>query len=186
MGEVFQSQRKASWAETRRGTWHRPRAPVWLPLVVLAGVAADLHIIAQMRSGAFGRTAEIHSASSPNKAGSTVVFRLCGSSYWQNCVIDGDTIQYAGARIRIADIDAPETHDPKCASEAALGARATQRLLDLMNAGPFEVVSAGSRDRDKYGRDLRLIRRDGRSVGGMLVAEGLARRWDGARHPWCS
>jgi hypothetical protein len=28
--------------------------------------------------------------------------------------------------------------------------------------------------------------RNGRSLGAMLVDEGLARRWDGARHPWCA
>ena len=35
------------------------------------------------------------------------------------------------------------------------------------------------------GRALRVVTRGGESIGGMLVAEGLARRWDGARHPWC-
>jgi hypothetical protein len=30
-----------------------------------------------------------------------------------------------------------------------------------------------------------LVRRDGRSLGERLVAEGLARRWDGARRSWC-
>jgi endonuclease YncB( thermonuclease family) len=105
--------------------------------------------------------------------------------YQQNCVIDGDTIRYGGVKIRLADIDAPETRDFKCASEAALGKRATQRLLDQMNAGPFTVVNAGGRDEDVYGRKLRIIERGGRSVADALVAEGVARRWDGARRSWC-
>jgi endonuclease YncB( thermonuclease family) len=53
-----------------------------------------------------------------------------------------------------------------------------------MNAGPFEIVRY-SRDEDQYGRKLRIIKRDGRSVGDTLIAEGLARRWDGARRSWC-
>ena len=73
---------------------------------------------------------------------------------------------------------------PKCVSEAALGRQATLRLLELMNAGPFELVGGG-RDTDRYGRKLRVIERGGRSVGDTLIAEGLARRWDGARRSWC-
>jgi micrococcal nuclease len=88
-------------------------------------------------------------------------------------------------KIRLADIDAPETRDYKCASEAALGKRATQRLLDQMNAGPFTVVNADGPDEDVYGRKLRIIERGGRSVADALVAEGVARRWDGARRSWC-
>ena len=43
----------------------------------------------------------------------------------------------------------------------------------------------GRRDEDQYGRKLRLVTRNGQSIGMMLVAEGLAREWDGTRHPWC-
>ena len=63
--------------------------------------------------------------------------------------------------------------------------RATMRMLDLVNAGPFEIVRKGRRDTDKYGRQLRDLQRDGRSLGDILIAEGLARRWDGRRHSWC-
>src|SRR5437870_1862265 len=61
----------------------------------------------------------------------------------------------------------------------------TVRLLELINSGPFELINRGGRDEDRYGRKLRTIERDGRSLGEMLVAEGLARRWDGARGSWC-
>jgi len=100
-------------------------------------------------------------------------------------VVDGDTLRYGGTKIRLADIDAPEIFSPKCPSEAARGQRATERLLELMNAGPFQVVRNDGRDEDRYGRKLRVIERAGRSVGAMLVAEGLARPWDGARRSWC-
>lgn len=101
-----------------------------------------------------------------------------------DCVVDGDTFRLKGRTYRIADIDTPETHEPRCAAEAALGALATRRLQSLMNAGGFTLEPI-ERERDRYGRTLRVVTRAGRSVGEMLVAEGLARRWDGARHRWC-
>lgn len=101
-------------------------------------------------------------------------------------VIDGDTFDYGSTRIRIADIDTPELHG-RCAGEVALAARATARLRTLLAAGPFELHSSGDgRDADGYGRKLRIVTRHGRSVGGQLVAEGLARTWTGRRQPWCA
>ena len=101
----------------------------------------------------------------------------------QNCVIDGDTIRYRGDTIRLQDIDAPEIGGAQCASEEALGRRAKQRLLELMNDGSFQLVNGGRRDR--FGRRLSTIMREGRSLGDMLISEGLARRWYGARRSWC-
>ena len=98
-------------------------------------------------------------------------------------VIDGDTFDYAGDRIRIADIDTPEVRG-RCPEERAQAALATRRLRALLAAGPFELVRSG-RDEDRYGRKLRVVVRDGRSIGDMLVAEGLARTWTGRREPWC-
>ena len=111
-------------------------------------------------------------------------FGFCHSGGGVNCVVDGDTFWFGGEKYRIADIDTPETHGPRCAAEGALGARATERLQALMNAGAFSLES-GDGDTDRYGRSLRVVTRGGESIGGMLVAEGLAREWDGARHGWC-
>ncbi|MNL82842.1 hypothetical protein D3C87_2103280 [compost metagenome] len=73
---------------------------------------------------------------------------------------------------------------PQCAQEAALGRRATERLTQLLNAGPFTLARI-DRDEDQYGRKLRIVRRDGQSVGMALVAEGLAEEWQGYRGSWC-
>lgn len=100
-------------------------------------------------------------------------------------MIDGDTFYMGSQSIRIADIDTPETHPPRCDYEADLGEQATRRLLELLNAGPFALQSAGDRDEDRYGRKLRTVVRDGRSLGDVLVSEGLAREWTGRRLPWC-
>ena len=113
-------------------------------------------------------------------------FTLCRHGYPDNCVIDGDTIRYHGMKIRLADIDASETYESKCSSELALGQRAMDRFLELINAGSFEVVATGGHDMDSYGRKLRLIERGGHSLGAILVSEGLARRWDGSRRSWCA
>ncbi|PVE25941.1 nuclease [Microvirga sp. KLBC 81] len=120
-----------------------------------------------------------------NTVAASANFHLCGSLNGRNCIIDGDTIYHNGVKIRLADIDTPEISRPKCTSELELGQKAKHRLLELMNAGPFEVIYNGGRDEDVYGRKLRIIKRDGRSVGDALIVEGLARRWDGARRSWC-
>jgi micrococcal nuclease len=111
-------------------------------------------------------------------------FPICGRT-GTDCVLDGDTFRYRGDTIRIADIDAPETRDAKCPSERALGESAKSRLADLLGAAPFTLTGYGSRDRDRYGRALRVVHQDGRSVGSVLVSEGLARPWEGRRRPWC-
>nr|WP_244658907.1 thermonuclease family protein [Ciceribacter thiooxidans] len=111
-------------------------------------------------------------------------FQRCGIIK-RNCIVDGDTLYVAGEKIRVADIDTPEISEPKCTSEKTLGERATARLTQLVNAGPFELRAWQNRDEDKYGRKLRVLVRNGRSLGDILVAEGLARTWSGRREPWC-
>lgn len=112
-------------------------------------------------------------------------FSLCHSGGGTNCVVDGDTFYLGGEKIRIADIDTPETHPPRCAEEAERGERATLRLRALLNAGPF-ALEAIDRDEDVYGRKLRTVTRDGRSLGDVLVSEGLARRYGNGRRSWCA
>ena len=111
-------------------------------------------------------------------------FVFCHNNGGTNCVVDGDTIWYRGTKIRITGIDTPETHQPKCAAEAKLGAAATRRMLQLVNAGPFTLQSI-NRDEDRYGRKLRILTRGGKSLGDILVEEGLARFYKGGRRSWC-
>ncbi|WP_311044144.1 thermonuclease family protein [Rhizobium sp. NLR4a] len=97
--------------------------------------------------------------------------------------MDGDTLWNNGVKIRIADIDTPEISQPHCAAEKAPGERATVRLMQLV--GPFETLAWKNRDKDRNGRKLRVLVRNGQSLGDILVSEGLARTWTGQRHPWC-
>ena len=111
-------------------------------------------------------------------------FTRCGSAPRVTCVVDGDTFWYRGAKVRIADINTPEVSRPACPREAALGAAATARLAELLNAGPF-TLAPWSRDRDRYGRLLRTVSRGGESLGAALIREGLAEEWKGRRGNWC-
>lgn len=113
-----------------------------------------------------------------------LAFKVCGNRTG-DCVVDGDTFWYRAEKIRMADIDAPETVQAECASEKALGHRAKLRLAELLSQAPISLESFGSRDRDQYGRLLRVVYQNGRSVGQTLVDEGLARPWQGRRRPWC-
>jgi endonuclease YncB( thermonuclease family) len=98
-------------------------------------------------------------------------------------VIDGDTFAYGGVKVRIADIDTPELQG-RCPHESRLAEQAAVRLQGLLAEGPFDLERV-ERDEDRFGRKLRLVTRGGESLGATLVAEGLARPWDGARRSWC-
>lgn len=112
-------------------------------------------------------------------------FTLCSNAPRINCVVDGDTFWLRGEKIRIADINAPETRQASCPAEQALGRRATVRLMALLNAGPFELAVQG-RKSDRYGRALRVVKRGGQSLGAQLINEGLAEPWRGRRSDWCT
>jgi micrococcal nuclease len=141
--------------------------------------------IASLSPLAIGFLASVASAQPSSSASSaSEAFSICGSGHRINCVVDGDTFWFRGEKIRIADIDTPELSPPRCESERELGLAAKQRLLDILNSGPLSFKTT-ARDEDRFGRKLRIVYRDRRSVGDILVAEGLARKWEGSRQSWC-
>ena len=105
-------------------------------------------------------------------------------------VIDGDTIVMDKTHIRIANIDAPEIGHPKCDAELRLGEVAKRRMAELLGNGkvvihPGDPQDGDGRLKDRYGRTLATITVDGKDVGEIMIAEGLARHWEGRRQPWC-
>lgn len=88
-------------------------------------------------------------------------------------VLNGDTVYLPGRdRIRLFNIDAPQTVDFRCERELILGLKAKQRLAELLRSG---TVSIERRDKDPYRRTLGYLRLDdGRDVGRVLLAENLA------------
>jgi endonuclease YncB( thermonuclease family) len=117
-------------------------------------------------------------------------FTRCGPGRGHACVIDGDTFKIGQRKVRIIGIDAPEVH-ARCPAEARLAEQATARLQALLNQGAFEMVGRIDDMTDRYGRDLRLIRRkraDGsyQSIADDMRESGLARRYlGGFRTGWC-
>lgn len=176
----LREQRKRHRPLHRRGLDFR----VALAAVVALGGALGIGLGGQWPGVVATRVATEPPASAD--AGDTITrrFGACHSGGGSNCVVDGDTFRLDGERIRIADIDAPETHPSRCAEEARLGNAATERLQALLNAGPVRLAIR-DRDTDRYGRKLRVVLRGGQSLGAQLVDEGLARAWTGRRRPWC-
>lgn len=98
-------------------------------------------------------------------------------------VIDGDTFSLGGQKIRIAGMDAPEIHPPRCVQEAQLGLAATQKLKELLSSGTVTISGSG---RDKYGRELRQVSVNGVDVAQSMIAAGLASSYEGKkRQSWC-
>jgi micrococcal nuclease len=156
--------------------FRRPRASRALPSLRTLLFAAIVGAI-----GYYGFSSGTLSAINPLSGH----FGTCRFGWHANCVIDGDTFIWNGNKIRIADIDAPEIKGA-CEHEIKLAQRATTRLRELLNQGPFELRAYASRNLDQYGRQLRTLHRDGRSIGDILISESLARRWTGRREPWCA
>jgi endonuclease YncB( thermonuclease family) len=116
--------------------------------------------------------------------GTVAQFGFCHNGGGTNCVVDGDTFYVNGDKVRIAGIDTPETHPPRCAEEARLGEAATEKLHALLNSGAVTMTSV-DRDRDTYGRLLRNVQVDGADVGEALIADGVAREYGSGRRGWC-
>ena len=183
-------EKRAIWNERKRQPRaRRPRGSgrhgfggrsTWLGYGAAGLLIVGLTAWEASRSGPIGRPDAPDSAPAVRAD-----FGLCHTGGGTNCVVDGDTIWVGGQNVRIADIDAPETHDPRCPEEKALGDRATRRLHQLVNGGAVALRPVGDRDADGYGRKLRLVLVDGRSVGDPLVGEGLARYYAGGKRPWC-
>ena len=109
-----------------------------------------------------------------------VALSLCAADARSNCVHDGDTFWHEGEKVRIADIDTPELTG-QCAYERDLAVKARDRLLGILQAS-YIIQRQG---KDRYGRTLAVITVNGRSVGDILVREGLARIWSGRKETWC-
>ncbi len=93
----------------------------------------------------------------------------------QATVIDGDTIEIHGTRIRLHGIDAPESGQLctiggkrwRCGKDAA------NVLADLIDRRP---VTCRERDRDRYGRVVAVCRVQGEDLGAWLVGNGRHNR----------
>ncbi|WP_309572033.1 thermonuclease family protein [Deinococcus sp.] len=88
-------------------------------------------------------------------------------------VLDGDTLDITGTRIRLYGIDAPE-HDQTCRRAGktyACGQEATSALRGLLGT---RAVACARRDTDRYGRTVAVCRVNGTDVNGWMVSQGHA------------
>ncbi|WP_299406414.1 thermonuclease family protein [uncultured Roseobacter sp.] len=89
-------------------------------------------------------------------------------------VIDGDTLDVGGARVRLFGIDAPEA-DQMCTTEQgqswACGAWVTDQVTTLFAGRRAHCVAV---DTDRYGRIVAQCEVRGQDLGEVIVSAGLA------------
>ena len=165
--------RRSGERMTRRKRGRVAKSALLIALLALVGALLDPSILPPI-----GPT-----ASRPERI--SAKFTRCGQGRSMACVVDGDTLRLGQRRVRLIGIDAPEIAAAQCPAERALGERAANRLLALVNQSEFDLVGHRFHNRDSHGRDLRLARRGGVSFAAQLTDEGLARRYFGSKRDWC-
>ncbi|EAQ34549.1 succinoglycan biosynthesis protein ExoI [Nitrobacter sp. Nb-311A] len=95
----------------------------------------------------------------------------------QASVIDGDTLEIRGQRIRLSGIDAPES-DQLCRGDDSLqyrcGAKAANELDDHIAGRPVSCEGVGN---DQYRRIVAVCTIEGEDVAMWLVGNGFAFDW---------
>jgi endonuclease YncB( thermonuclease family) len=88
-------------------------------------------------------------------------------------VIDGDTLELQGLRIRLAAVDAPESRQTcrQAGHSWPCGRRAAFALADLIGA---RAVTCRWRDHDRYRRAVARCEAAGTDLGGWMVEHGWA------------
>ncbi|MBX3530836.1 MAG: thermonuclease family protein [Rhizobiaceae bacterium] len=93
-------------------------------------------------------------------------------------VVDGDTLEIAGQRVRLSGIDAFE-RDQSCRrdnADYACGLEAHRALAALARDGG---VSCAGRTVDRWGRLLAVCEARGRDLNALMVESGWALAWGG-------
>jgi hypothetical protein len=128
---------------------------------------------------------------------------IASRGFWANGiqVVDGDTVRSGGKIYRLVGFNTPESGRlARCERERVLASKATHRLQELVDRSDVALArvacacSPGTEGTDdcNYGRLCGTLRADGRDVGSVLIAEGLAERYTcGAtscppRKDWCA
>ena len=99
-------------------------------------------------------------------------------------VVDGDTLEIHGERIRLFGIDAPESGQT-CLDARGQRYRCGQKAALVLDARIGEgVVTCERKDTDRYGRTVALCRVFGEDLGAWLVGLGwaLTSRADSTRY----
>ena len=89
-------------------------------------------------------------------------------------VIDGDTIEIHGVRIRLYGIDAPESRQLCTRPTGERWRCGQQASLALSDQIGRSTVSCDPRDTDRYGRTVAVCTSRGVDLNGWLVTQGWA------------
>ncbi|MEO3998892.1 thermonuclease family protein [Mesorhizobium sp. CAU 1732] len=173
MGELIRiGRRQRSRSKARRSRGRTPRSARWLIAAALLAVGVAGYAGANFLSGtgeALGFGTVLRQTTSASAA--TLVGRAS--------VIDGDTIEIHGERIRLNGVDAPEssqTCEDGNGKAYRCGARAASALDEFLSAS--SPVRCEFVERDQYGRFVGdCFRADGTSVQEALVRSGWAMDW---------
>ncbi len=109
--------------------------------------------------------------------------------------VDGDTVKCDGRNLRdmgngapfVSGYDTPEIgSNAACDRENVLAKHAKQRMAQLLKTPGLTIEDSGQIDR--FDRPLVTVRLpDGRTIGSVLLAEGLAVEWrPGQSFDWCN
>ena len=101
-------------------------------------------------------------------------------------VIDGDSVEFQGANVRLIGFDTPEVRRYECEEELALGRQASARLRELLETRPAILCITGTDC--GHGRECGFLAvRMGQTlnVGSILMSEGLAVPFTGEQGDWC-
>lgn len=111
-----------------------------------------------------------------------IALTVCGGAFADDLigkasVVDGDTPEIHGTRIRLWGIDAPE-FDQLCRDEDSnlyrCGQKVSNALFDFIARRPVECVEV---DRDRYKRAVSVCTVGGTDIADWLVRNGLALDW---------
>lgn len=165
-------QKCVSWANLRRVCGTPPTTNCTPEMVADgAGAAPGARPAATAASGAASAVGLLSAATTAAPAAAI------GPIVGQASVVDADTIEIHGQRIRLAGIDAPES-DQLCrdadSNHYRCGQKAANALFDFIARRPAQCIEV---DRDRYGRLVAVCTVAGVDLADWLVRAGLALDW---------
>lgn len=167
----FGKRKRRKTRSPGRRSWRHVRLDRWSTLVVLTlvGILTIAHLLGY---GAYYPTlVDMLTGGANSAAGAPEASRLVEGTAR---VIDGDTLDVHGVRIRLHGIDAPERNQTCHLASGrawACGSDATAKMRALAGG---KHVSCEVRDRDRYGRFVSICRVNGTDIESAMVRAGLA------------
>lgn len=139
----------------------------WLSLAALMSVAAALYVASELRTN---NVTVLHGASgirtnNVNGSGNEIVGRAF--------IIDGDTLDINGTRIRFNGLDAPEISQ-SCRVRGTVSRCGRLASMALANKIGNRPVTCEPQSRDHYNRVVAVCRVGGEDLNAWMVAKGWA------------